>query len=74
MLEYDIRQCNNNLTSNSILSKTDNPTHDYNVLDPSFMYSKSLKEILMQIEHDDDQAKQILLNSAQINMKIMKKN
>jgi tetratricopeptide (TPR) repeat protein len=57
ILEHDIRQCDNNLTSISILSKTDNPTHDLNVLDPSFMYSKLLKEILMKIEHDDDQAK-----------------
>ncbi|CAF1523894.1 unnamed protein product [Rotaria sp. Silwood1] len=52
----DIKQCDNNLMSISILSKTDCSTRDLNALYPSFMYSKLLREILVQIE-DDNQAK-----------------
>ena len=60
LLKNDIRQCDNNLMPISILSKTDYPTHDLNALDPSFMYSKLLKEILMQLEHNN-QAKENLV-------------
>jgi len=36
----------------SILSNNDTPTDDLNTLEPSFMYSKLLNQILVEIEHD----------------------
>ena len=52
VLEGDIKQCDNNLMSISIVSKSHYEQNSLDALDPSFMYSKLLKEILMQIEHE----------------------
>ncbi|UJR10779.1 hypothetical protein I4U23_014966 [Adineta vaga] len=49
LLGSDIRQCDTSLMSISILSES---IRTLNALNPSFMYSKLLKEILIEIEYD----------------------
>jgi tetratricopeptide (TPR) repeat protein len=52
-LNTEIRRYDNYLTSFSSLSSTDAPIRGLNELDQSFMYSQLLKEILLEIKHDD---------------------
>jgi hypothetical protein len=71
-LKQDIRLCNRNLMSINVVSQI--LTTHINELDPSLMYSQLLKEILLDIPHNDNEkkilvdfcSKQYAENSAQI--------
>lgn len=52
-LQLDIQKYNEGLTSISIFCRITRPILDLNELDPSFMYSQLLKEILIDVEHDE---------------------
>ncbi|CAF3348512.1 unnamed protein product [Rotaria sp. Silwood2] len=55
-----MKQCDHDLTPISILLPGDYSKRDLNELDPSFMYSQVLKEILLSIKHNEH-AKQTLV-------------
>jgi len=55
-LKQDVRQCEIDFTPISIVSNTS--TTNLDELDPSFMYSQLLKEILLEFEHDDKAKKE----------------
>jgi tetratricopeptide (TPR) repeat protein len=52
-LKQNVRQCEQDLIPISIIPMGDSLTRDLNELDPSFMYTKLLKEILLEMEHDE---------------------
>lgn len=52
VLKQDIKQCEHDLASISIVPPSHFSQRNLNELEPSFMYSKLLKEILFYIEHD----------------------
>jgi tetratricopeptide (TPR) repeat protein len=57
-LQLAVKQCNENSISVSFVTvdeETSNPNCDQ--LEPSFMYTQILKEILLQIEHDEQSIK-----------------
>ena len=54
-LKQDIRISTRNLTPINVVSQPS--TTDLDELDPSFMYSQLLKEILIDIPHDDNEKK-----------------
>jgi tetratricopeptide (TPR) repeat protein len=56
-LQRKAQQHSKDLISISILSSTDVSNPDLDRLDPSFMYSQLLKQILLELEQDDDKAK-----------------
>ncbi|CAF3389584.1 unnamed protein product [Rotaria sp. Silwood2] len=47
ILKRDVQQCNRDSMSISVTSK------DFSRLDPSFMYTQLLKEVLIEMSHDD---------------------
>jgi tetratricopeptide (TPR) repeat protein len=53
LLEQDTKQCEHDLFSISIVPPGDYSQQNLNELPPLFMYSKILKEILLDIEHDE---------------------
>jgi tetratricopeptide (TPR) repeat protein len=57
-LKRTTRQCERDLTTISVISPSSTIT--LNELDPSFMYSQLLKEILLKIEHDDTAKKELI--------------
>lgn len=57
-IKKDITKYKNDMISISVLSSVDTINRDLNQLDPSFMYSQLLKEILLEIKHDKINAKQ----------------
>lgn len=57
-LIQNLRQDDQDLISASTFAPLDSSNSNLNELDPSFMYSQLLKEILLRIKEDDDYAKQ----------------
>lgn len=53
-LQHDIRQCENNLMPITVLSRSECSARALNSLEPSFMYSKLLQEILIDFEQDKE--------------------
>jgi tetratricopeptide (TPR) repeat protein len=56
-LKRDIKQCYTDMISISTFSSTDASDPHFDQLDQSFMYSQLLKEILLEIDQDDDKAR-----------------
>jgi tetratricopeptide (TPR) repeat protein len=59
-LKRDTRSCEYNMISISILRSIDSSNRDLNELDQSFMYSQLLKEILLDMNYDDDSKKKLV--------------
>ena len=59
ILKRDGRQCGHDSISMSIMSLNDASNRDLNKLGQSFMYTRLLKEILLELKHDDDARKKL---------------
>ncbi|CAF1382657.1 unnamed protein product [Didymodactylos carnosus] len=54
LLKQHTKQCDRDLSPISILSPTDYQMNDLNDIEPSFMYTQLLKEILLDAEYEDN--------------------
>ena len=59
-LKRDTKQCDHDMMPISIVSPGDYSKRDLNELEPSFMYSQILKEILLDIDHDEHAKKELV--------------
>jgi tetratricopeptide (TPR) repeat protein len=60
LLTQAVQKCEQNFISLSFVKPTDVSYQNFDQLDPSFMYTQILKEILLEIEYDDQSFKDLV--------------